>query len=101
MALMRMSLLLHMVSHSSNPLSSLTVQVISFADMMGDQSNGNPYCGRRATITLNGKIATGKLVDKCPACGGQSIDLSDHLFADLGATTNIGRYHDVKWSFTT
>jgi hypothetical protein len=69
--------------------------------MMGDQSNGNPYCGRMATITLDGKTATGKLVDKCPACDGQSIDLSDHLFADLGATTNTGRYHDVKWSFTT
>jgi len=58
--------------------------------MMSDQSNGNPYCGRMAIITLDGKTATGKLVD-----------LSDHLFADLGATTNTGRYHDVKWTFTT
>ena len=69
--------------------------------MMGGQSNGNPYCGRMATITLDGKSVQGKLVDKCGACEGQSIDLSDHLFAALGASTTVGRYHDVKWSFTS
>ena len=69
--------------------------------MMGTQSNGNPYCGRMAKITLNGNSVTGKLVDKCGACVGQSIDLSDHLFATLGASTTTGRYHDVEWSFTS
>jgi hypothetical protein len=70
-----------MVSHPFNNPLLFTIQVISSAGMMGDQSNGNPYCGRLATITLYGKTAAGKLVDKCPACDGQFIDLSDHLFA--------------------
>jgi len=69
--------------------------------MMGTQSNGNPYCGRMATITLNGKSATGKLVDKCGACQGQSIDLSDHLFAALGADVSTGRYHNIEWHFSS
>ena len=69
--------------------------------MMGEQSNGNAYCGRMATITLNGKSASGKLVDKCGACKGQDIDLSDHLFAALGAEVPVGRYSNVEWHFTT
>lgn len=36
--------------------------------MMGTQSNGNPYCGRTATITANGKSVVAKLVDKCMGC---------------------------------
>ena len=35
---------------------------------MGEQSNGNPYCGRTATITANGKSVVAKLVDKCMGC---------------------------------
>lgn len=92
------------LAHGESPIqppSSLHHPTHSSTGMMGDQSNGNPYCGRMATITFNGKVATGKLVDKCPGCDGQSIDLSYHLFAALGATTNTGRYHNVKWSFTT
>jgi hypothetical protein len=87
-----------MVSHSSNNPLLFTIQVISSAGMMGDKGNGNLYCGRMATITLYGKTATGKLVGKCD---GQSIDLSDHLFADLDASIYTDRYHNVNCSFTT
>ncbi|KAL8711315.1 MAG: hypothetical protein Q9220_004212 [cf. Caloplaca sp. 1 TL-2023] len=67
-------------------------------EMMGDQSNGNPFCGRQAEISLNGKTVTGKLVDKCGGCGGQSIDLSHKLFQAL-ASEDKGRIGDVSWKF--
>lgn len=37
--------------------------------MMGEQSNGNPFCGRMATIKVAGKPPiVAKLVDKCMGC---------------------------------
>ncbi|KAL8741849.1 MAG: hypothetical protein Q9190_005595 [Brigantiaea leucoxantha] len=66
--------------------------------MMGAQSNGNPFCGRKAEISLRGKTAIGTLVDKCPGCSGQSIDLSNALFDEL-ADEAEGRVSNVKWHF--
>ncbi|KAL8908607.1 MAG: hypothetical protein Q9207_000695 [Kuettlingeria erythrocarpa] len=66
--------------------------------MMGAQSNGNPFCGRQAEVSLNGKTVKGKLVDKCGGCQGQSIDLSHSMFQAL-ADEGKGRISDVKWRF--
>ncbi|KAI4275839.1 MAG: hypothetical protein LQ337_002890 [Flavoplaca oasis] len=66
--------------------------------MMGEQSNGNPFCGRRAEVTLDGKTVVGKLVDKCMGCKGQDIDLSHKMFQAL-ANEDRGRIADVKWKF--
>lgn len=66
--------------------------------LMGTQSNGNPYCGKTVTISLNGKTTQAEVVDKCMGCDGDSIDLSDGAFEDL-ADMGLGRVHDVKWWF--
>ncbi|KAL8873777.1 MAG: hypothetical protein Q9174_000816 [Haloplaca sp. 1 TL-2023] len=66
--------------------------------MMGAQSNGNPFCGRQAEVTLNGKTVVGKLVDKCGGCEGQDIDLSHSMFQAL-ADEGKGRIEGVKWHF--
>ena len=70
-------------------------------DYPGDAKN--VYCGREATIVVNGNKQTGKLVDACPGCAGQSIDLSQTLFSALypNEPPGNGRYHDVEWYFTT
>lgn len=47
--------------------------------MMGGQSNGNPFCGREVAITLDGKTATGKVVDKCMGCVSSYFVLPSHL----------------------
>lgn len=39
-----------------------------FAAMMGEISNGNPFCGRKVSITANGKTVTATAVDKCMGC---------------------------------
>ena len=87
---------------------------------MGEQSNGNPFCGRMATIKVPGKPeVTAKLVDKCMGCvscpgylnllqkvlintgqEGESIDLSNHLFDQL-CDEATGRLHNVEWHFTS
>ncbi|KAL8694731.1 MAG: hypothetical protein Q9218_000657 [Villophora microphyllina] len=67
-------------------------------EMMGVQSNGNPFCGRQAEITLDGKTAVGKLVDKCGGCKGQDIDLSHALFDELAPEAK-GRISGVSWKF--
>ena len=66
--------------------------------MMGTQSNGNPFCGRRAEVTLDGKTVVGKLVDKCMGCTGQDIDLSHKMFQAL-ADEGRGRVSGVSWKF--
>ncbi|KAL8929334.1 MAG: hypothetical protein Q9172_000506 [Xanthocarpia lactea] len=66
--------------------------------MMGAQSNGNPFCGRKAEVTLNGKTVVGRLVDKCGGCEGQDIDLSHKMFQAL-ANEDKGRISGVKWRF--
>ncbi|KAL8822031.1 MAG: hypothetical protein Q9223_000022 [Gallowayella weberi] len=66
--------------------------------MMGTQSNGNPFCGRSAEVTLNGKTVVGKLVDKCGGCEGQSIDLGHKMFQAL-ADESKGRISGVTWRF--
>ncbi|KAI9753728.1 MAG: hypothetical protein M4579_005019 [Chaenotheca gracillima] len=67
--------------------------------LMGEQSNGNPFCGRHIQINNNGKTATAKVVDKCMGCEGDSIDLSDSVFKQL-ASMDAGRVSDVDWYFT-
>ncbi|KAL8779533.1 MAG: hypothetical protein Q9213_006902 [Squamulea squamosa] len=66
--------------------------------MMGAQSNGNPFCGRKAEVSLDGKTVVGRLVDKCGGCEGQSIDLSHKMFQAL-ANEDRGRISGVKWHF--
>ena len=89
--------------------------------MMGEQSNGNPFCGRMAQIKVPGKpVVAAKLVDKCMGCvshpesahvsfhtdanayvqEGESIDLSNHLFDQL-ADEAEGRLHEIEWWFTS
>lgn len=68
-------------------------------ELMGTQSNGNPYCGKTITVTLNGVSTTALVVDKCMGCTGYSIDLSVKAFSDLTPDyVTIGRT-TASWYF--
>lgn len=43
-------------------------------DLMGTQSNGNPYCGKTITISYGGKTVQATVKDKCMGCALDSID---------------------------
>ena len=71
--------------------------------MMGDQSNGNPLCGKSVSITApNGKTQAATVVDKCMGCadGPTNIDLSPALFEALGYDQAKGVIPGLKWYFS-
>lgn len=78
--------------------NTMTDAVIALPhEMMGTQSNGNPYCGASVTISYGGKSIQAKVVDKCMGCTGNSIDLSNKAFDQLAAET-LGRV-TCEWYF--
>ncbi|KAK3360194.1 RlpA-like double-psi beta-barrel-protein domain-containing protein-containing protein [Lasiosphaeria hispida] len=67
-------------------------------ELMGTQSNGNPYCDKTITVSYNGKTVTAVVRDKCMGCAANNIDGSEKLFTDLGEPLGTGRY-TVDWWF--
>lgn len=69
-------------------------------DFMGEQSNGNPYCGRSLTIQnpSTGQRAGATVGDKCMGCTGRSIDLTELLFDVIGGRCD-GRCSGFEWWF--
>ncbi|GKT50397.1 allergen Asp f 7 [Colletotrichum spaethianum] len=66
--------------------------------VMGTQSNGNPYCGKKVKITVNGKSTTATVKDKCMGCKADDIDVSEKCFLDVFDSLGVGR-KTVEWSF--
>ncbi|CAK4027190.1 Hypothetical predicted protein [Lecanosticta acicola] len=62
-------------------------------------SNNNPLCGKWVTITgKDGQPYKGQIVDRCPGCKVNDLDLSETLFND--ATSNgDGRVSNMEWCF--
>lgn len=69
------------------------------AEVMGERSNDNPYCGRTVTITApNGASAIATIRDKCGDCAPGHIDGTKKLFTDLFGSLGVGR-GAVQWQF--
>ena len=66
--------------------------------LMGEQSNGNPMCGKSITIKANGKTCHGIVTDKCMGCEEFAIDVSEKLFTELWGGLGGGR-EPVEWWF--
>ncbi|KAK8112187.1 RlpA-like double-psi beta-barrel-protein domain-containing protein-containing protein [Apiospora kogelbergensis] len=54
-------------------------------------------CGKSIVINYGGKTATATVVDKCPGCSADSIDVSPSIFQSL-ESLDAGRVQ-VSWSF--
>jgi hypothetical protein len=67
-------------------------------EFMGEQSNGNPFCGKTVTINYNGKEVQATVVDKCMGCVGRDLDLSNAAFDGLGIAESVGRTQ-ADWYF--
>jgi hypothetical protein len=68
-------------------------------ELMGTQSNGNPYCGRSLTIKKpSGGTVQATVGDKCMGCEGDSIDLTNALFQAV-VPGGDGRVSGVEWYF--
>jgi hypothetical protein len=67
-------------------------------EMMGTQSNGNPYCNRKVVIKANGKTVTATVRDKCMGCAFNDIDVSKKAFVEVFGALTDGR-KKVEWAF--
>ncbi|RMZ87931.1 hypothetical protein DV736_g4841, partial [Chaetothyriales sp. CBS 134916] len=79
--------------------TSSDMQVALPYELMGTQSNNNPYCGKSLTIIgPSGNQVKATVGDKCMGCTGYSIDLTDTLFSTVDPSGD-GRVHDIQWYF--
>lgn len=75
------------------------MQIALPVGLMGSQSNGNPYCGRSVTIKGSSGTVSATVGDKCMGCEGDSIDMTDALFA-AAFPNGDGRVSNVEWWFS-
>lgn len=68
-------------------------------ELMGTQSNGNPYCNRKVVIKANGKTVSATVRDKCMGCAMNDIDVSKKAFLEVFGALTDGR-KKVEWAFT-
>jgi len=66
-------------------------------DFMGEQSNGNPFCGKTVTINYGGTTVQATVQDKCMGCTGRDLDLSNAAFDALGIAESVGRTQADWW----
>ncbi|OTA56009.1 hypothetical protein K449DRAFT_336853 [Hypoxylon sp. EC38] len=59
--------------------------------------NQDGHCGKTIKISYGGKTATALVVDKCPGCPGDNIDVSPAVFDEL-ANPDKGRVQ-VTWEY--
>ncbi|KAG9123242.1 hypothetical protein FRC07_015193 [Ceratobasidium sp. 392] len=55
-------------------------------------------CGKTATVTYKGKSVKVKVVDECPVCGHNNIDLSPSAFEQL-APKREGKLDGISWKY--
>ncbi|KAI1382648.1 RlpA-like double-psi beta-barrel-protein domain-containing protein-containing protein [Hypoxylon trugodes] len=60
-------------------------------------SSQTGHCNKNINIHYNGQTASAKVVDTCPGCGGDGIDVSPTVFKEL-ANLDQGRV-SVTWEF--
>ncbi|KAK4169191.1 RlpA-like double-psi beta-barrel-protein domain-containing protein-containing protein [Cladorrhinum sp. PSN259] len=67
-------------------------------ELMGIQSNGNPFCGKTITVSYGGKTVQATVRDKCMGCQKEAIDCTEKMFLDLFGSLDVGR-KSVDWWF--
>ncbi|KAI2601882.1 RlpA-like double-psi beta-barrel-protein domain-containing protein-containing protein [Hypoxylon sp. NC1633] len=66
-------------------------------DVVAMSPNQYGHCGKTINIHYDGKTASAKIVDKCPGCTGDGIDVSPKVFKKL-ADLSKGRV-SVTWEY--
>jgi hypothetical protein len=61
------------------------------------QFDSGAHCGQRIEIRANGKTAIAEVVDECPGCSHNGLDLSKSLFAHFESTDD--GVFDASWNF--
>ncbi|KAH7340665.1 RlpA-like double-psi beta-barrel-protein domain-containing protein-containing protein [Rhizoctonia solani] len=70
-----------------------------FQEMMVDGNpNHSKACGKTANVSWNGKTIKVGIVDRCPGCGYNDIDLSPSAFQQFSGL-GTGKLYGVSWKF--
>ncbi|TCD68699.1 hypothetical protein EIP91_009983 [Steccherinum ochraceum] len=85
------------VSHNTDFIVAVSLPIFNGFPGAGKNSNKNPICGKKLTAHYQGKDVTVTVVDSCPGCAKNDIDLSPSAFEKL-APLGKGRLSGVKWT---
>ncbi|KAK4164404.1 RlpA-like double-psi beta-barrel-protein domain-containing protein-containing protein [Cladorrhinum sp. PSN259] len=83
-------------SSESDPVAAIGKSLFDASTPSGN-SNNNPLCNSRIRVTAGGKSVEVSVVDSCPACSENDLDLSPTAFAQL-ADLGAGKV-DATWEF--
>ncbi|CEL59831.1 hypothetical protein RSOLAG1IB_03765 [Rhizoctonia solani AG-1 IB] len=76
--------------------------VVAIGKPLWDSTQGrggaSTLCGRTATVKWKGKSVRVRVVDECPVCGYNDIDLSPAAFQRL-ANKDVGKLDGIAWKF--
>lgn len=62
-------------------------------------ANDGSNCGQTVHISYGGKTVTAEMVDSCPGCGGNDLDMSEATFKSL-APLSVGVIQ-IEWYFAS
>ncbi|PFH48285.1 hypothetical protein AMATHDRAFT_5954 [Amanita thiersii Skay4041] len=82
------------VYSTQDMVAAIPVSIFNYANAPANPNN-NAFCGQQARITVGDKSAVVNIVDKCPGCGGEGIDVSPKAF-EMFASLGVGRLK-VTW----
>ncbi|KAI0255376.1 hypothetical protein BJV78DRAFT_1386648 [Lactifluus subvellereus] len=71
--------------------------VVALSQQQFGPTGASSWCNKQITITVNGKSTTAKIVDSCPGCPYNGLDLTTGLFqyfADLGVGVLSGDWQE-------
>ncbi|KAJ3554780.1 hypothetical protein NM688_g2926 [Phlebia brevispora] len=63
-----------------------------------DQWDNGAHCGEFITISYDGRSTTAEIVDLCPGCPDDGLDLTEGLFTYLAGDLSIGVIYGT-WSY--
>ncbi|KAI0287944.1 expansin family protein [Russula brevipes] len=69
--------------------------IVAISKGFYDQTGGS-NCGKHVQINSGGKTVTAQIVDSCPGCGPNDLDMSRALFQHF-APLSVGVLH-ITWS---
>ncbi|KAF8604838.1 hypothetical protein BDV93DRAFT_555267 [Ceratobasidium sp. AG-I] len=81
--------------------SKNTDHVVAIGKTLWDETSNegsSSLCGKTAAVTWRGKTVNVRVVDECPVCGRDNIDLSPSAFEKL-ADKDEGKLEGVTWKF--
>jgi len=70
--------------------------VVAMPQSLYDANNGK-NCGQSVYITYGSKSVTAEMVDSCPGCGGNDLDMSEATFKSLAPLSD--GVIEVEWQF--